>query len=843
MPSGWTTQIVTAGSNWAIGGTPCVGGGGMYQMRSTYGTLNDNVWLFTHGITLQANYSYSVKINLLDGNTLRVYAGGTATAAAMTSTGTLMGTFSTDGNCGVAQTSTAFVPSSNGTYYFAFNKYLGGIAVEIDNIEIYETPPACTYPSSQASSITLSNVNSDKVTVTWSRGVGGSKVLVVARPNSASNAEPADGGNYTANPAFGSGSQIGTGNYVVYDGTGTSVTVTELDHLTQYHFYVYEYNTTGPCYLRPGATNNTTTLRSTNYYINDATLNSNDSFTTAIGNNSNIGTRPSKPKLTLTNMLSSFVGTFQSGDTIFVDTGTFQENDLSSPINGVVIVGRGTNRTTFTKSGTNHYFMKIDDANTVLQDFLLDSYDYVLVATEGHALTIDGVTGVIINYVQVNNSDAGSGSFPILVKNNASANFNGGGSTCNAGGAAGGGIQIQGASTNVTLKNYILTGNQTNIIAGSAIQITGGTLNLRNSYIHNNEVSSNQVGPGLNQSGGTVNIYDCVFESNVSSIAGTFYGGHISISSGTLNITRSILKNNIANGANTYGGAIGVTGGTVTVDSCLFSGNSAFNGKDIAIDGGTLLARNCRFNSSGIKLFRNSGTFTYQDCGNLTDGVDRSGGFTINNTNNSTYTAAPSVPIFTGSCATSITLLPIELKSFSNKCKNAFVEVNWQTASELNNDKFIVYHSNDGENFNVIAEIKGAGNSSQERDYSYIHKDAPLGKNYYKLRQIDFDGNYTDSKVVVFDARCTNLNFSVGQVYFNANNNELKINLNCLENEKGYVQLYDISGRSILQNQISLSKEKYEYSIQLPFLSNGSYLVSLSDDGGGRFTQKLVITR
>jgi hypothetical protein len=79
--------------------------------------------------------------------------------------------------------------------------------------------------------------------VSWTRG-SGDKVLVVAHQGAAVDGSPANETDYTANAAFRSGSQIGTGNYVVYKGTGTNVTVTGLTADTSYHFRAYEFNDT-----------------------------------------------------------------------------------------------------------------------------------------------------------------------------------------------------------------------------------------------------------------------------------------------------------------------------------------------------------------------------------------------------------------------------------------------------------------------------------------------------------------------------------------------------------------------------------------------------------------------
>jgi hypothetical protein len=101
-----------------------------------------------------------------------------------------------------------------------------------------------TEPATQASGVILSapSVAGSGLTVSWTRG-SGDGVIVLMKAGSAVNADPADGTytGYIANPAFGSGTQIGTGNYVVYMGTGTSVSAFDLASNTTYHVAVYEY--------------------------------------------------------------------------------------------------------------------------------------------------------------------------------------------------------------------------------------------------------------------------------------------------------------------------------------------------------------------------------------------------------------------------------------------------------------------------------------------------------------------------------------------------------------------------------------------------------------------------
>lgn len=99
-------------------------------------------------------------------------------------------------------------------------------------------------PTLQASAASVTGTASNAATVSWTRG-NGANVIVLMKSGSAVDANPVNGTAYSANASFGSGTQIGTGNRVVYIGTGTSVPVTNLTAGTTYHVAVYEFNGTG----------------------------------------------------------------------------------------------------------------------------------------------------------------------------------------------------------------------------------------------------------------------------------------------------------------------------------------------------------------------------------------------------------------------------------------------------------------------------------------------------------------------------------------------------------------------------------------------------------------------
>jgi hypothetical protein len=113
-------------------------------------------------------------------------------------------------------------------------------------------------PTVQTTTFTSSSITTTTMTVGWTRG-NGDNVIVLAHAGAPVDADPVAGTSYTANAAFGSGSQIGTGNYVVYDGTGTSVNLTALTSSTTYYFAAYEYKNGTLCYLTPALVGNYTT--------------------------------------------------------------------------------------------------------------------------------------------------------------------------------------------------------------------------------------------------------------------------------------------------------------------------------------------------------------------------------------------------------------------------------------------------------------------------------------------------------------------------------------------------------------------------------------------------------
>lgn len=113
---------------------------------------------------------------------------------------------------------------------------------------------SCTVPSQNASLLRMASSTPTSLSLLFNRG-NGSGAIVLCKAASAVNAIPVNGTAYSANAVLGSGSQIGTGNFVVHSTTFSGVVgfnVTGLTVGTKYYFSVFEYNDPGKCYTATG---------------------------------------------------------------------------------------------------------------------------------------------------------------------------------------------------------------------------------------------------------------------------------------------------------------------------------------------------------------------------------------------------------------------------------------------------------------------------------------------------------------------------------------------------------------------------------------------------------------
>ncbi len=186
------------------------------------------------------------------------------------------------------------------------------------------------------------------------------------------------------------------------------------------------------------------------------------------------------------------------------------------------------------------------------------------------------------------------------------------------------------------------------------------------------------------------------------------------------------------------------------------------------------------------------------------------------NTANRTWTSYRVLDNIDGPCTV---LLPIELLSFNaSNMGNRTVLLNWSTASEDNNDYFTVERSADGENWEVIGTVEGAGTSTSTLNYRLSDADQPIGLCYYRLKQTDFDGvtSYSATRSLQFSAN----DGSVVMVYPNPASDRVAID-GISDNDE--VQLFSSDGMEIPLTVVA--RNATSLSLDLSHLAHGFYLI------------------
>ena len=559
-------------------------------------------------------------------------------------------------------------------------------------------------------------------------------------------------------------------------------------------------------------------MKAANYYVNDNST-AGDIYCTAIGNNANNGTSAATPKATLSNVWTTYgpAGTnvLVAGDVIYVDAGTYADKTLTIT-KDITIQGAGIGVTIFKVTTNNNYFMYIN-ANVNLDDFSVTGYGDPG-NNLGQAITINSASSassysVNLNAINIYNCGAAQGYASILIHKNSTVNITQGSATCSwTLAAATGGIDVVGTNCNVVISNYLLYGNwkyaYNNVSQGGALSITGAnsttTVTVSQTNFTSNEVNNGSDGWGgaIYQTSGNLVIYDCLFNSNkVYNNSGNTYGEAIAVIGGYAHISGSNFTGNQNDngGSNNYGGAIYAIGTTtVSVDSCTFTSNSAdaSRGLDIysAVNGSNFTINHSLFNSSSnYDIVAATSTITVTNSGTPTHN-----GSTINISGGSFTPNTPTVVTYSGSCPSSIIVLPIELTQFEGHCINNQITLIWQTATETNNKVFNIERSFDGVNFSVIGGVNGAGNSTNLINYSFVDKSLKSNANaYYRLAQQDYNGKSSQSEIIFVEHTCgTKANIEIS-LFPNPVNEHLALNLTLFQSANVMVEVQNDMGQMV----------------------------------------------
>ncbi|MGK0365907.1 MAG: hypothetical protein ACI85O_002977 [Saprospiraceae bacterium] len=182
--------------------------------------------------------------------------------------------------------------------------------------------------------------------------------------------------------------------------------------------------------------------------------------------------------------------------------------------------------------------------------------------------------------------------------------------------------------------------------------------------------------------------------------------------------------------------------------------------------------------------------------------------------------------------------LLVELINLEANKKDENVLLNWSTATEINNDYFLIEH--DGKNFERIEQVAGVGNSDLINHYNFTHKNPANGFNYYRLQQVDYDGQFAYSDIVSVKVRDENQEVSV---YPNPFTESITVDISLLENSSSSnsertIKVFDIHNRLVQSNKFSNNEETIR--LNLAQLSGGIFFICTYMENGNFITRRVL---
>ena len=187
------------------------------------------------------------------------------------------------------------------------------------------------------------------------------------------------------------------------------------------------------------------------------------------------------------------------------------------------------------------------------------------------------------------------------------------------------------------------------------------------------------------------------------------------------------------------------------------------------------------------------------------------------------------------------TIIPVELTSFTAASETGKVRLTWSTATETNNFGFQIERSDESKHFEQIGFVHGSGTTTESQEYTFVDKTAEIGTYYYRLKQIDFGGQYEYSEVVEVEIVLTES--VLFQNYPNPFNPSTTIKYQIPKLNFVTLKIYDVLGNEIT----TLVNEKkpignYEIEFNAPELPSGIYFYSLQA-GNYVDTKKMILLK
>ena len=355
---------------------------------------------------------------------------------------------------------------------------------------------------------------------------------------------------------------------------------------------------------------------------------------------------------------------------------------------------------------------------------------------------------------------------------------------------------------NLNAKKLFITSPNTNAITGTgtANYFYGGSLQ-RN--INPTGTYEFPVGSSSNFQSATITANNLVGVNNITT---TYTNGAITGTTPSINYNSAVISSALNGGwysinpdkqptSGTYNSTLKITG----------SSNNAANAGMYTV------------------IKRNNSTAAWAVQGNYNLATTSAGTVTATNTNLISFS---DFAIGIGN-----SVLPIRLTDFTAKENFGNANLYWRTASEINNKGFNIQHSLDGINFTNIVFINGIGNSTINNDYYFTDYKPTIGKHFYRLQSIDFDGSSSLSSI-----RVVTISGEKNSIVVYPNPVASTLNFTN-SNSISSIEIFDANGKSVKRYK------QPQQNIDVSMLANGSYIAKLKLNSGEIFEKKFIIKK
>lgn len=190
--------------------------------------------------------------------------------------------------------------------------------------------------------------------------------------------------------------------------------------------------------------------------------------------------------------------------------------------------------------------------------------------------------------------------------------------------------------------------------------------------------------------------------------------------------------------------------------------------------------------------------------------------------------------------------LPVELSSFTSSVNKNDVVLNWSTVSEVNNHKFVIERKSTG-SWTSVGEVTGNGTTNEVKSYSFNDRNLTSGSYYYRLKQIDYNGNFEYHNLVNEVIVGVPNAFALSQNYPNPFNPSTKIDFALPVDSRVSIKIYDMLGKeaAVIMNNEARTAGYYSVQFNGSSLSSGIYFYAIKTEGQQNFsiTRKMVLVK